>query len=626
VDEPPVDAARAIAPSDAPPTPGATHSAPLIAGLFTRRGLLATLIVAGAFLLLFFRWYWLQIQISAREMEDWGHCLVVPLFSAYLVWRDREAVSSLRPEPFWPGVIALLTGIVAYFFYVAGHTVHMAQGCAIVLALSGVVLVVLGLRAFRRLFIPIAFLVFMIEVADSWMTLITAPLRTIAAVGGYVALSVLSPLGGYQVDRGGNVLTIYPSGGAPIPLDIAEACSGMRMVMAFVALACVVAILGCRAWWQRVALVLLAIPVAIVINVVRVVILGLLSLIDPGLAGGDAHMLIGTILLLPGFGLFWLTKWALDRIMHTPTATETRTTPAGAIHAGARTPRRMFQAGMVATAAILGCSAVGMGAAIHYYKVYLQKLETYPESGADVRSVPSETSLWSIVGSDTVYPQEMVDELGTRNYLTRLYQRREPRQGKPNRDMLDLHLAYYTGLLDAVPHVPERCFTGSGLALSGGPWIVDVPLASDGWVPDDEWKQERGEALYTARTSNQYSRRPGQRVALPRGVSPTSPLRLRVSEYTDSRGNRAFAGYFFIANGGWVSSAEGVRELAFKLSDRYAYFLKVQVQSTTVEQPEELAALAGSLLDEILADIMFTVPDWRRVQRGQWPPSGEPTP
>ena len=80
------------------------------------------------------------------------------------------------------------------------------------------------------------------------------------------------------------------------------------------------------------------------------------------------------------------------------------------------------------------------------------------------------------------------------------------------------------------------------------------------------------------------------------------------------------AGYCFIANGGWVSSAEGVRFLAFNLTDDYAYYLKVQVGSADVESPEELAGLAGSLLDDLLGELMTCVPDWPRVMGGQWPP------
>jgi hypothetical protein len=79
-------------------------------------------------------------------------------------------------------------------------------------------------------------------------------------------------------------------------------------------------------------------------------------------------------------------------------------------------------------------------------------------------------------------------------------------------------------------------------------------------------------------------------------------------------------GYFFVANGGHTDSALGVRRLAFRLTDRYAYYLKVQVGSGSVQSAEELAEVSSSLLHELLPEIMRCVPDWSAVEAGTWPP------
>jgi exosortase/archaeosortase family protein len=89
----------------------------------------------------------------------------------------------------------------------------------------------------------------------------------------------------------------------------------MRMVIAFLALGAAVAVLACSEWWQRILLILLATPIALLLNVVRVVVLAMLSLIDPDLATGDVHMLIGTLLLVPGLFLFLGVVWALNRVI-----------------------------------------------------------------------------------------------------------------------------------------------------------------------------------------------------------------------------------------------------------------------------------------------------------------------
>jgi hypothetical protein len=84
-----------------------------------------------------------------------------------------------------------------------------------------------------------------------------------------------------------------------------------------------------------------------------------------------------------------------------------------------------------------------------------------------------------------------------------------------------------------------------------------------------------------------------------------------------------YAGYFFVANGGWVSSAEGVRLLAFDLRTKYAFYMKVQVTSVSgITSGEQLAKEAASLLDGLLPELMLCVPDWVEVEEGRYP---EPT-
>ena len=114
--------------------------------------------------------------------------------------------------------------------------------------------------------------------------------------------------------RLGNQLTVYNSAGEGFPLEVAEACSGMRMVVAFIALAVAVGFFSCRQWWHRVAVVLLAVPVAVFMNIVRVAVLAAITLVNPDFSVGGAHTLIGTLLLVPAFLLFMFCVWLLKKI------------------------------------------------------------------------------------------------------------------------------------------------------------------------------------------------------------------------------------------------------------------------------------------------------------------------
>lgn len=153
---------------------------------------------------------------------------------------------------------------------------------------------------------------------------------------------------------------------------------------------------------------------------------------------------------------------------------------------------------------------------------------------------------------------------------------------------------------------------GAGWQTSGtGTRIVDVPLSFDkltretGLDPNLHGVPEvwRGRSSETA-----------GRVRLPRGVED---LKMSVTPFVHGRGSTLYAGYFFIANGGVVASADQVRLLSFQLDQKYAFYCKVQFSSTSVGSEEELGELAGRMLDEMLPDIMRRVPDWIDVREGR---------
>lgn len=286
-----------------------------VLGVFTPEGAVMAGLATAAFLALYFRWFYTQHLSSFSKLEDWGHAYAVPLISGYLVWQQRDALARVRVRPFWPALAPLMLGIMCYFFFVASRFAggHMVQGWAMVLTLASLCLLLLGVGAIRLLTVPILFLLFGITISEKIMIELTFPMQLIASQGAYVVLSIVALIGGFAVDVAGNQIWLTTSGGVTLPMNVAEACSGMRMLIAFFALAGATGIFGCRFWWQRVALLLLAAPVAILVNIGRVAILGLLMLQDPKLATGQAHTLIGTLLLVPGLLLFMLVMWVLNK-------------------------------------------------------------------------------------------------------------------------------------------------------------------------------------------------------------------------------------------------------------------------------------------------------------------------
>jgi hypothetical protein len=275
--------------------------------------------------------------------------------------------------------------------------------------------------------------------------------------------------------------------------------------------------------------------------------------------------------------------------------------------------------------AVLVASAVGMGAAIRAGGIHLKKIPIHAPGDRQLSAIPPETPGWTRMGVDVTESAEVLEVLKTENYVTRSYLKRGTGEGDVAPMVLEFHAAYYTGMIDTVPHVPERCFVGGGLQQSRASRVAELSLPGASWARDVTAPEEfagRSGSIYTVRLSNDsaYTDSPGRRVRLPRDVGPGSPLRMRVSEYILPGGQRYYAGYFFIANGGTVPNANDVRTLAFNLTDDYAYYLKIQVNSGTVGSVEELVDEASGLLDELIGEIMRCVPDWIEVESGLYPP------
>jgi len=268
-------------------------------------------------------------------------------------------------------------------------------------------------------------------------------------------------------------------------------------------------------------------------------------------------------------------------------------------------------------------SAGGITAYIQVKDVHLKKIAIYPADNRQVSSLPTQTPSWRQIGSDEIMGAELVETLGTQNYVSRHYVR--TRDADPKRPIvLDFHAAYYTGMIDTVPHVPERCFVGGGLQQSESSRVIPLPMPTDSWRVDSSvpaaFAGLSGE-IYSVRLSNdpKMTDAPGQRVRLPRGISPEHPFEFRASEFINPGKGKVYAGYFFIANGGTKANANDVRQLAFNLEDDYAYFLKVQVSGSGFDSFDAFARYSGELVGELIGEVMRCVPDWVDVQEGTYP-------
>lgn len=288
------------------PSRPAEPAAPVVFGMLVLLGLLG--------LAVFYDFVRQQVAFAFSQPSDWGHTLIIPAVGAYFVWLRRDELLAEPFRPFWPALSMLLAGVAWYALCVIGPKPlfhHNLQALGVTLALLGAAWTILGTRAMRVLWFPLLYVcIFSQTLSERMLSKVTFLLQDLAALGAYGLLLVL----GLDADRSGNTITVI-SEGVSYPLNVAEACSGMRMVVAFTALGTFLAYTQMHGLVQRTLMVLSAIPVAVAVNILRIVTLGVLSLADANFATGEFHHFVGLVWMLPGLLLFLGVQWVINNVM-----------------------------------------------------------------------------------------------------------------------------------------------------------------------------------------------------------------------------------------------------------------------------------------------------------------------
>jgi hypothetical protein len=257
---------------------------------------------------------------------------------------------------------------------------------------------------------------------------------------------------------------------------------------------------------------------------------------------------------------------------------------------------------------VLLATGIGFRASVKYLRYYLRKEAVELRMGFSV-GIPRVLDTWKAVGEDQQLDAAVIEELGTSKYLERTY----ALDGDPRRGMLNVHLAYYTGMIDSVPHVPDRCLTAAGFNQVTQPSNFAMDIDDSRWHPDSGPVNAATNQPYPMYT---FRDRYENRVINLR--MPLDEFELRVTEFQlpDKPQARIFAGYFFIANGRTTPNPTGVRKLAFDRTNKYAYYCKVQFTQIAGKESsaEEFVSLSTDLLNELLPELMRCLPDWAEVE------------
>jgi exosortase len=237
-----------------------------------------------------------------KQVPDYSHGFLIAPLAIYFAWERREALGRTPIESSWWGVVPLALGALALAIGRLGVEL-MAMRTGFVLTLIGLVLLLLGRRVFRGLAFPLLFLFLMIPLPQSLVNTLTFPLQLIASD------LAMAPLYWLEIPalREGNIIHL-----ADKQLLVAEACSGLRSLMALGTLGIVFAYFFRKNMIERIVIVASALPIAILVNAFRVALTGYLThRFGDVAAEGVLHQTEGFFTFGLAFALLLIEAWLL---------------------------------------------------------------------------------------------------------------------------------------------------------------------------------------------------------------------------------------------------------------------------------------------------------------------------
>jgi len=271
------------------------------------------LIIGGLFVCLFHNEI---LGTVSRWVTDssWSHGFLIPFFSLYFINKRRDEILSLQTRPNYLGCFFLICVILFYVLNIVSPSGYAYfRSLSMIGATGAIVLFLGGWRLIKFAWLPICFLVFAIPLPERYYRGLTIPMRQWAASIATVLLNLVS---GLDATASGVVIDVIYKGQRVEPaLNVAEACSGMRLLTAFLALGVAMAYLHYRPIWQRIVLLASTIPIAIFCNIVRVTVTGFIYvLIHPKYAQGIYHDFLGLAMLPLAFCIYGFLAWFMSSL------------------------------------------------------------------------------------------------------------------------------------------------------------------------------------------------------------------------------------------------------------------------------------------------------------------------
>ena len=374
------------------------------------------------------------------EDDNFSHGFFVPVITAALIWWRRERIVAAGIVSSWWGLVPVALGLA---FYVVGElaTVYFLQHLSLWLMIVGLALAVAGPRATREMAFPLGYLLTMIPPPQMLQQSLSSSLQLMSSALGVGFLQLI----GVTAFREGNVIDL-----GPIQLQVVEACSGLRYLIPLIALTLLSAYLFQNRLWKRVVLVASAIPLAVLLNGLRIGLIGVLvDRFGQAAAEGFMHAFEGWFLFVLSLAILGAEMWLLERVGagSVPDIGRPAARPGAALSSG--------PAAFVVSGPILAC--IGLLAVTTLMSFHAAGRDHAPPVRQNFVDFPMQLAGWQ--GEPMVMERQYVDVLRFDDYLLANYQG----LGGP----INVYAAYYRSQEKGrATHSPKTCIPGGGWEIT----------------------------------------------------------------------------------------------------------------------------------------------------------------
>jgi exosortase D (VPLPA-CTERM-specific) len=256
----------------------------------------------------------LVVMISQWGREDYSYCYLIPFIVLYLIWEKRIKLVNLPSVSSWKGLIPLILGIAFFWLGELGGE-YFTLYISFWLVMVGLCWIHLGWQKLKIISFPLAVILTMFPPPNFIYQKISVNLKLASSQLGVAMMQVF----GMSAYREGNVIDLGFT-----QLQVVDACSGLRYLFPLIVLGILLAYFYKAAFWKKAVLVISTVPISIVVNGLRIALVGMLyPIFGPKVAEGFFHDFAGWFIFMVSLGILLAEMWILKKIGHRPTQTDT---------------------------------------------------------------------------------------------------------------------------------------------------------------------------------------------------------------------------------------------------------------------------------------------------------------